>query len=338
MIRIAVDAMGGDFAPQAAVDGALASIRDPRCDFSVLLCGDAARLEPLLPSPLPERLSVVHAPAVVDMHDSAASAWRTKKDSSMIRALELHRDGQADAVISAGHTGVMMSASTLILGRLPGIARPTIGTSIPTVRGTTLLVDAGANVDSKPQHLVQFGIMGSIYAEQVLGIERPSVGLLNVGEEDSKGNDAAIEAHRLLRSSPVNFAGNCEGRDILRGAVDVAVCDGFVGNIVLKFAESVPFFLKHTFRGIAARSLYHKLLVGLMLGPLRAAMRRWDPAETGGVPLLGLNGTSLIGHGNSDARAVTNMIVAARNTVPRRLGERITEAMRAIAGSATQDT
>lgn len=327
--------MGGDFAPQAAVEGALACVRDPRCDFSMLLCGDADRIAPLLPSPAPPRISIVHAPAVVDMLDSAATAWRTKKDSSMIRALEMHRDGEADAVISAGHTGVMMSASTLILGRLPGVARPTIGTSLPHVHGTTLLVDAGANVDARPQHLLQFGIMGSIFVEHVLGIANPKVGLLNVGEEETKGNALALEAFRLLRSAPVNFTGNCEGRDILRGMVDVAVCDGFVGNVLLKFAESVPFFLKEMFRSIAARGLYHKLIIGLAAKPLRAGMMNWDPQGAGGVPLLGVNGISIIGHGNSNARAVRNMIFKAKDTIDRRLTERIAEAMRSFAGSAT---
>jgi phosphate acyltransferase len=336
VIRIAVDAMGGDHAPEATVRGALHCVEDPRCDFAVLLCGDRERIAPLLPASFPaDRLAIEHAPGVVDMHDTATSAWRSKKDSSIIRALELHRAGEVQAVISAGHTGATMSSSTLILGRLPGIARPTIGTFLPRAGGWTLVVDAGANVDSKPPHLVQFAIMGSIYCEHVLGIARPRVGLLSVGEEETKGNETVLEAHRLLKTAPVNFVGNCEGRDILKGTVDVVVCDGFVGNIILKFAESIPSFLKETFKGIAAQGLFNKIAIGLAASSLRKAMKNWDYQEQGGVPLLGVNGVSLIGHGSSTPRAIMNMLFKAREVIEHRINEHIAAALQAPADTAS---
>lgn len=327
MITIAVDAMGGDFAPGNVVQGALDCARDPRCDFQILLVGQEAAIRAVLPSDVPPNVSIRHTDDIVDMKDSVASALKTKKNSSMYRALEWHRDGEVHGFISAGNTGAVMALSTLILGRLPGVERPSIGTFLPSQRGPVLLIDAGANVDSKPSHLAQFGIMGSIYTDLIMKRQAPKVGLLNVGEEESKGNDASIAAYPLLKSAPINFIGNVEGRDILKGTADVVVCDGFTGNIILKFAESFPGLLKSKFLDYAALGLMKKLWVGLIAGTFKGMIKDWDYQEYGGVPLLGVNGISIIGHGSSTPRAIMNMIFAAKAMVDRRVNETIREAM-----------
>lgn len=319
--------MGGDFAPRNVVQGALDCARDPRCDFEILLVGQEDAIRAFLPDSVPSNIRIRHADDVVDMKDSVATALKAKKNSSMYRALEWHRDGEVQGFISAGNTGAMMALSTLILGRLPGVERPSIGTFLPSRKGPVLLIDAGANVDSKPSHLAQFGIMGSIYTELMLKRPSPKVGLLNVGEEESKGNDASIAAWPLLNAAPVHFIGNIEGRDILKGTADVVVCDGFTGNIVLKFAESFPGLLKSKFREYADQGLLKKLWVGLIAGTIKKMIKDWDYQEYGGVPLLGVNGVSIIGHGSSTPRAIMNMIFAAKNMVDRRVNETIREAM-----------
>lgn len=319
--------MGGDFAPHNVVQGALDCARDPRCDFDILLVGQEDAIRALLPASVPPNIHVRHTDEVVDMKDSVATALKAKKNSSMYKALEWHRDGEVQGFISAGNTGAMMALSTLILGRLPGVERPSIGTFLPSQKGPVLLIDAGANVDSKPSHLAQFGIMGSIYTELMMKRPSPKVGLLNVGEEESKGNDASIAAWPLLKAAPVNFIGNVEGRDILKGTADVVVCDGFTGNIILKFAESFPGLLKSKFYDYAAQGFLKKLWVGLIAGTIKKMIKDWDYQEYGGVPLLGVNGVSIIGHGSSTPRAIMNMIFAAKNMVDRRVNETIREAM-----------
>ncbi|HLB00502.1 MAG TPA: phosphate acyltransferase PlsX, partial [Bacteroidota bacterium] len=232
-IRISVDAMGGDFAPGNIVRGSLDALDRQPEGLDILLVGpqDVLRKEITgLRGREDARLTVVHASEVITMEDGATAALKQKKDSSIAVGLRLQGEGRADAFVSAGNTGAVMSASTLILGRIPGISRPTIGAFFPSASGVCLLVDAGANVDCKPRHLLEFGIMGSIYTSAMFGIGQPAVGLLNVGEEQTKGNEAALGAHALLRTSGLNFIGNVEGRDILRGRADVVVCDGFTGN------------------------------------------------------------------------------------------------------------
>jgi glycerol-3-phosphate acyltransferase PlsX len=319
--------MGGDFAPRNVVQGALDCARDPRCDFEILLVGQEDAIRAFLPESVPSNIRIRHADDVVDMKDSVATALKAKKNSSMYHALEWHRDGEVQGFISAGNTGAMMALSTLILGRLPGVERPSIGTFLPSRKGPVLLIDAGANVDSKPSHLAQFGIMGSIYTELMLKRPSPKVGLLNVGEEESKGNDASIAAWPLLNAAPIHFIGNIEGRDILKGTADVVVCDGFTGNIVLKFAESFPGLLKSKFHEYADQGVLKKLWVGLIAGTIKKMIKDWDYQEYGGVPLLGVNGVSIIGHGSSTPRAIMNMIFAAKNMVDRRVNETIREAM-----------
>lgn len=319
--------MGGDHAPHNVVQGAVDCARDPRCDFQILLIGQDDAIRAHLPDPIPSNISIRHTDEIVAMKDSISVALKSRRNSSMYRALEWHRDGDVQGFISAGNTGAMMALSTLILGRLPGVERPSIGTFLPSAKGPVLLIDAGANVDSKPSHLAQFGIMGSIYTELMLRRERPKVGLLNVGEEESKGNDACIAAWPLLKAAPINFIGNIEGRDILKGTADVVVCDGFTGNIILKFAESFPGLLKSKFYEYAALGLFKKLWVGLIAGTIKKMIKDWDYQEYGGVPLLGVNGVSIIGHGSSSPKAIMNMIFAAKNMVDRRVNETIREAM-----------
>jgi glycerol-3-phosphate acyltransferase PlsX len=245
------------------------------------------------------------------MEDGPTAALRAKKNSSIAVGLNLHKAGTVQAFVSAGNTGAVLSASTLILGRIEGVARPTIGTLVPTAQSPCFLVDAGANVDCKARHLFEFGVMGSIFVSSLLGVSSPRVGLLNVGEEESKGNETAQEAFLLLKEGMPNFAGNVEGRDILAGKVDVVVCDGFVGNILLKFGESIPSFFKARFTDFASRGLKNKLVALIARDGLRGVMKELDYQEHGGVPLLGVKGVTIIGHGRSTPKAIKNMIFRA---------------------------
>ncbi len=323
--------MGGDLAPDTTVRGALLCLDDPRCDFRIALYGDEARIHPLLQGrEVDDRIVVVHASETIAMDDAAAQNVKAKKDSSIIKALQAHADGEAQGVISAGNTGAVMAASTLVLGRIAGVSRPTIGTLIPSLRGHTLVIDAGANVDCKPLQLQQFGIMGSLFMELVGHVESPSVGIVNVGEEEGKGNLAAAEAYDLLRQAPVNFVGNIEGRDILTGTVDVAVCDGFTGNIILKFAESFPRFLKGGMKAYAGSHPWRLLVLALFGSVFRPMFRNWDPNEVGGVPLLGVKGISIIGHGSSSPKGIKNMILKAKEMIDTDIPARIAGAFASL--------
>jgi len=322
--------MGGDFAPANVIRGSLDALERDGGGIEILLVGREEVLKNEIPaggnaSGTP--LSIVHASQVVTMEDGATAALKQKKDSSIAVGLRIQAEGGADAFVSAGNTGAVMSASTLILGRIGGVSRPTIGAFFPTATGVCLLVDAGANVDCKPRHLLEFGIMGSIYTAAMFGIERPAVGLLNVGEEETKGNEAAVEARGLLAASGLNFVGNVEGRDILRGGAHVVVCDGFTGNVLLKFAESIPAFFKERITGFVADKPLRKLLMVPALGTFRATMKSMDYEEYGGVPLLGVRGVSIIGHGKSTPKAIMNMILKAKEMVEKNINGRIEKAM-----------
>jgi len=320
--------MGGDYAPENVVAGALDALRESGGRFTVLLVGQRERVQQELDRYSPRHgCTIVDAREVVTMDDAPNAALKTKRDSSITVGVSLHRDGKADAFVSAGNTGAVMSASTLILGRLAGIARPTIGALLPTERTPCLLVDAGANVDSRPRHLFEFSVMGSVYVSSMLGNGNPRVGLLSIGEEDSKGNEASLEALRLLRESKLNFVGNVEGRDVLRGKVDVAVCDGFVGNILLKFGESIPAFLKAKFTAYAKKSFLNTLIMVIARRGMKAVLSELDYQEHGGVPLLGVSGVSIIGHGRSTPKAIKNMIFRAEEMVTRRVNASIEEAI-----------
>jgi phosphate acyltransferase len=328
-LKIAVDAMGGDHAPQSVVAGAVAALRETGNRFEVLLVGpesvvsaELARFDRTGLS-----LSIVDAPQVVDMHDDAMAGVRQKKQSSITIGITLHKEGGADAFVSAGHSGAVMSGATLLLGRIPGASRPTIGTFFPTVNGLTLVVDAGANVDCKPQHYAEFARMGSVYTKLILGIDNPRVGLLSIGEESSKGNDAVKEAHGLLQQSTLNFIGNIEGNDVLKGTADVVVCDGFVGNVLLKFSESVTGFFKQQIRNYDEKGMIRKLKALMIKPVLKTALANMDYEEYGGVPVLGTNGIVMIGHGKSSPKAIKNMILRAEELVRRNITHHIQEAL-----------
>ncbi len=317
MIRIALDAMGGDHAPASPVAGAVAALGDLADDVVIQLVGERAALERELGAQrLPAgRIEIVDAPETIGMGEKPLQALRAKRRASIPVGLELQREGRSDAFISAGNTGAVMAAATLILRLFPGFERPAIGTPFPTVDHQVLLVDGGANVDCSPQELVGFAHLGVIYARDILGRADPAVGLLNIGEEDEKGDAATREAHRLLRASGLRFIGNVEGRDIVpgrtaAGAFDVVVCDGFVGNVLLKFYESVA----HLFQELVRRELGE---VAAASEGVSRVVRRLDYAEYGGAPLLGVQGVAIICHGRSSPGAFRNAIGvgerAARN-------------------------
>jgi phosphate acyltransferase len=312
MIRIAVDAMGGDHAPSAVVDGAVAAAR--HLDVEILLVGPIGPLEEALAqySDWRElRLTLVDAPDIVAMTESPAAALRRKPRASIRVAAELVSRREAAALFSAGHTGAAVMAAHGAFGMIPGVDRPALATTIPTRERPAILLDAGANVECRPQHLLQFAVMGSVYARLSLGVEQPRVGLLSIGEEETKGNELTREAHRLLKAAPVHFIGNVEGREIYSGVADVIVCDGFTGNVVLKtsegLVETVEKLLGDELQGTFSAQ------VGSLLSrrAFRRFRRRVDYSEYGGAPLLGVAGLAIVGHGRSSAKAVRNAIAMA---------------------------
>ena len=304
MHRIALDAMGGDGAPRVIIEGALSAIEEWPDRFSLALIGVPDRIRAELPADGTDALEILPASQVVEGHESPVRAIRRKPDSSIVVGLGLVRDGEADAFISAGSTGAVMAASRLLLGMLPGVERPTVGTVFPTGGSPVLVVDSGANIDTRPAQLQQFAHLGSVYMRDLLGLERPRVGLLNVGEEASKGGARSVAAYRLLEEDQdLHFVGNIEGHRIVEGACDVLVCDGFVGNVLLKFYESVA--------GLMARVLEGHLDPEQCGEGLREAFRAIDYAEYGGAPLLGVRGVSVICHGASSGRAIKNAIGVA---------------------------
>ena len=328
-LRIALDAMGGDYAPGHEVAGAIEALRASREQFEIVLVGDEQAIRHQLALQNAEHFpfTVAHASQVISMADSPTAALKQKKDSSLAVGMRLHKEGNVGACVSAGNTGAVLSAATLILGRIKNVSRPTIGTFIPAEIGSCLLVDAGANVDCRAQHLYEFAVMGSIYVHLLRKKERPSIALLNVGEEKSKGTEAVLEAYKLLSASSYNFIGNVEGGDILKSKADVVVCDGFVGNIILKFGESVPLFLKSRLKKFSAGSIINKIAVGMALWPLKVSLQDMDPNEEGGVPVLGVNGVAIIGHGSSTIKGIKNMILRAAEVAQGQVNQQIETAL-----------
>jgi phosphate acyltransferase len=325
-VTIAVDAMGGDRAPAEVVSGALAAARD---GVRIVLCGPRERLERELGSP-PAGVEVVEAPDVIAAGDEPAAAVRAKPASSLVTACRLVREGRAQGVVSAGSTGAMMAASLLLMGRIPGISRPAIAVPLPARGQPCVLVDCGANPDARADNLLQFAIMGAVFAREALGIERPQVGLLSIGEEASKGNALTLEAHPLLAaSSAIEFVGNCEGRDVLAGTHHVVVCDGFAGNILLKGLEGAGASLLRELREAARSGVRARLGAALLLPALRGMRDRVDPDTYGGAYLLGVRGLSVIAHGNSGARAITNAITYAARGAAGGVVDRVSQAIAA---------
>jgi glycerol-3-phosphate acyltransferase PlsX len=309
-VRIVLDAMGTDHAPRTEVAGAIEALSELESDVEIVLVGDRDSIEAELSAyaEIPPGLTIFHAPDRVTAADPPASVIRRKPDSSIVVGLKLHKAGDADAFVSGGSTGAVMATSLFTLRPLPGVDRPAIGTVLPTSAEPCLLLDAGANVDSKPHHLVQFAHLGNIFAQDMMGRETPRIGLLNIGEEPGKGNELSVEAHRLLAAeSGLNFVGNVEGRDIIRASCDVVVCDGFVGNALLKFYESVAAFI--------IQMLKKGLDVADTDVDLEDVFRVLDYSETGGAPLLGVDGVSIICHGGSTPKAIRNALKVASRAV-----------------------
>ncbi|MGA7836467.1 MAG: phosphate acyltransferase PlsX [Ignavibacteriaceae bacterium] len=322
--RIIVDAMGGDFAPLNSVLGAIEAFNQKK-DFDLYLVGKSDEIIKVLNE---NNLSfdhnfIINADEVIEMSDSPTSALKKKKDSSMVVGANRVKEKNADAFVSAGNTGAMMAASTLIIGRIPGVGRPTIGAELPSLKGVCYLYDVGAGKDSKPSHLFEYAIMATIYAREMGGVKNPSIGVLSMGEEEGKGNEVSEAAAKLIQQSNLNFVGNVEGRDILNGKVDIVICDGFVGNILLKFGESVPLLLKHLLSKTAEASFFDKIKIGLSKGSLKKSLKSLDYQEHGGVPLLGVNGISIIGHGSSTPKAIKNMVLKANEMHHKNLLQKI---------------
>jgi glycerol-3-phosphate acyltransferase PlsX len=313
--RIAVDAMGGDNAPEAVVTGAIQAIRHADRDLEVLLIGPEDQVQQIL-DPHPDvpnaSLQVIDAPEVIGMGEAPSSAVKQKTDSSIHRGLAAHHDGMADAFVSAGNTGAVMGAAMFILGRISGVERPSIAGFFPNLKGSSVVLDIGTNVDCKPSHLVQFARMGTIYARQVLDNDDPTVGLINIGEEPGKGNERVKKAYELLQEAEnLHFVGNVEGGDLLFYAADILICDGFVGNVLLKFGESMTDVLSEMTKQEMDRQGLDPDEQDLVTDVLGEVSKHFDPESQGGAPLLGVNGNVLIGHGRSSPNVLEQMIHAA---------------------------
>ncbi len=322
---IALDVMGGDFAPSAQVEGARLALRSGIGPITLVGHTDEVLGELRRRKIPPETFTVVHAAETVTMDESPTYALRRKKDASIAVATRLVRDGEACALVSCGSTGAQVASSILHLGRLPGVERPAIAVAFPGTHGWGVLIDAGANAQNRPSHLVGFAVMGTLYLRHILEVENPRVGLVSIGEEAAKGNELVVEAHRLLEKTPgINFIGMVEGRGVYTGGADVLVCDGFVGNVLLKFSESAARWVVHHLReGMRRRPLV--TLGGLLMKPAFRHLRRVaHPSSVGGAPLLGVRGASIIAHGSSNAEAVLNALKMARRLVDEGVNEKIT--------------
>lgn len=330
-IRVALDAMGGDRGVAVTVEGAVLAARELGASVTLVGAEPEVRrhLDAFRWTSLP--LAVRHAPEAVEMDESPSTALRRKKHSSIRIAMELVREGEADAFVSAGNTGAVMATALFVLGPLPGVERPAIAVMLPTLAGHAVLLDAGANVDCKPRHLLQFAIMGHVYAREILGRPAPRLGLLSIGEEESKGNELTREAFKELEDEPaLNFIGNVEGRDLFQGNADVVVCDGFTGNVALKIGESVAETLMALLQEELAKDLWGRAGALLAGAALRRLSRRVDPSEYGGAPLFGVDGVCIISHGRSSAKAIKNAIRVARECAANQVIDHVREG---IAGS-----
>ncbi|MBN1231940.1 MAG: phosphate acyltransferase PlsX [Candidatus Coatesbacteria bacterium] len=315
-LRIAIDAMGGDNFPSPNIKAALELVNEE--SIEIVLVGKKDLLKKNLPDSFPESISIVHAPEMVDMNESPTAVFRKKKEASINVAMNLMFNGRVDAVVSAGNTGAAMASATFTLGRLQGITRPAIPILIPGIHGRTVMIDAGANVDCKPNHLLEFAVMGKYYAKLIMGKEDPTIALLNIGEEESKGDNLTVSAYRLLEGNLEGFIGNVEGHQIITGEQDVVVCDGFIGNVLLKFIE-----------GIVSG------LVGMFFDRqnerdneiLKQISYKFEYDETGGAPLLGVNGVVIISHGKSNSKAIKNAVLLAKQLIEHDINRRISMEM-----------
>ncbi|TRZ48956.1 phosphate acyltransferase PlsX [bacterium] len=328
-MKIIVDAMGGDHAPRVVVEGAIAAVKE--YNVEVVLVGNESEIKGFLKKfgYSSDKISIYHTEEVIEMHESAATSVRRKRKSSIVIGLNLVKEGIGGAFFSAGNTGAVVCAATLGLGLLPGIERPGISIIVPTLKGPSMVIDVGANIDAKPIHLLQYGIMADVYFRHILNKPEPKVGILNIGEEESKGTDFIKETRELFEKSRLNFIGNVEGKDLFSGKSDIVVCDGFVGNVALKVTESVvqtmQVFLK---RQLLASSLLGKLGILFLKPSFSRFKKEMDYSEYGGAPLLGVNGVVIIGHGRSNAKAIKNAIRVANEEIERKFNEKIIEALK----------
>ncbi|MBE7445881.1 MAG: phosphate acyltransferase PlsX [Planctomycetia bacterium] len=330
-MNVAVDAMGGDKAPHEVVKGAILAARQ-FSDSEILLVGDEKAIQRELDSyeVIPKNITTHHTSQVVSMHDPATYSIRQKSNSSITRSVELVANGKAAAVVSAGHTGAAVAAATMHLRTLEGVRRSGIAAPFPTRHGMCLIVDVGANIACKPIHLYQYGVMAAIYSKYIYDVENPRVGLLNIGEEDAKGNDLAKETFALFSHSHLNFVGNIEGREILDGKADIVVCDGFVGNVILKFGEGLAMSLLSEIREEAMKSFWAKLGLLLCKPAFVHLKAKMDFAEYGGAPLLGVNGVCIICHGRSDSRAIQNAVRVALQVSKSKVNEYIVSGLEKV--------
>jgi glycerol-3-phosphate acyltransferase PlsX len=336
-MRIAIDAMGGDFAPQAIVEGAYLYQKETNISHEIVLIGRQILIEQALNKYRnwqDKKISIIHTEEKIEMNESPTEALKKKKNSSMFLGINLHKQREVNAFVSAGNTGAQMAASLLNLGRIPGVARPAIGAFLPSEKGMVFLIDVGANVDCKPIHLYQFGVMAEIFVEHIFADAELTIGLLNIGEEDKKGNELSQSAFQLLKNDLKNFVGNIEGRDILKGKVDIIVCDGFTGNIILKFAESVMGVLSKSIKRNLGSNLFINLGALLVKPAFSEIKKRYDYQEYGGVPLLGVNGISIICHGNSSAKAIKNAIHVAQKMSREKVNEHIADSFKSKEGAS----
>ncbi|XXJ21051.1 phosphate acyltransferase PlsX [Desulfovibrio caledoniensis] len=333
--RIAVDAMGGDFGPGVVVPGAVSAARE---GIAIVLVGDEQKVRAELAKLDTNGLDieVVHCSQVVEMDDKPADALRRKKDSSIQVACRLVKEGKANGVVSAGNSGATVACGMFVLGRIPGVQRPALAGILPTEKNPVVLIDVGANVDSKPQHLLQFGLMAEVLARHVLGVKDPSVGILSIGEEEGKGNAAVREAFDLLKRSQLRFIGNVEGRDIFTGEVDIVVCDGFVGNVALKLSEGLARSLSRILKDELKSSWLSMLGTLLSFGAFKRFKKIVDYAEYGGAPLLGLRDIVIVAHGKSNELAMTNCIRMAATSVRNNAYGHLAEGVAAHKGLAAK--
>lgn len=329
-MRIALDGMGGDKAPKVVVDGAIDAANEFGCDVILVGREDILNKELSRRSYPKDKITVQHAPQVIEMGDSPISSIRAKRDSSISIAVNLVKEGKADAIISAGNTGAVVCAASFKLGLLKGIERPGISIIFPTSdSGNALMIDAGANIDPKPIHLLQYGLMADAYCRFILHKESPRIGLLSIGEEETKGTGFVKEAHKLLDVAKINFIGNVEGRDIFTGACDVIICGGFVGNVVLKVSESLAGAVGTLLKKELSRNALTKVGSVLCRSTFSALKKELDYAEYGGAPLLGVNGTCIISHGSSSARAIKNALRVAAEFTNQSVNRHIVEGLEA---------
>ena len=327
-MKIVVDAMGGDHAPGVVVAGSLAAVKEYDCE--IILVGDQPKIQALLKKAkyTGNQISIQHTTEVIEMCEPAATSVRRKRDSSIVVGLSLVKEGKADAFFSAGNTGAVVCGATLELRLLPGIERAGIGIVTPSLKGNSLIIDVGANIDPKPTQLLQYGIMADAYCKNILNKINPSVGLLNIGEEEKKGTEFIQEAYGLLEKSKLNFIGNVEGKDLFSGKCDIIVCDGFVGNVALKVSESAAEAMQTFLKRHLLSNIWGKIGLIFMIPSLKRFKKEIDYAEYGGALLLGVNGVVIIGHGRSSIKAIKNAIRVAKEEVERQVNVKILEAIR----------